>query len=164
MRTEKQVHHLRLHADVERAHRLVADHQLRLAGKGAGDGDALALAAAELVRPAARLLGPQADALQQLRHARRFAPAMQPVQAQRLAQRGLHGHARVEAAIGVLEHQLHALAPGAQPPRRQRQQVLAGERRGGPNRAPRGAAAGGPAWTCRSRSRPRWRASRRAPP
>ncbi len=48
----EQVEHLGLHADVERRHRLVADHQARIEDERAGDGDALALSAGELVRPA----------------------------------------------------------------------------------------------------------------
>ena len=45
-----QIEDLRLHRDVERAGRLVADQELRLARQGAGDGDALPLAAGEFVR------------------------------------------------------------------------------------------------------------------
>ena len=40
----------RLHRDVERGDRLVGDHHLRGAGEGAGDADALLLAAGELAR------------------------------------------------------------------------------------------------------------------
>ena len=50
----EQVQDLRLHAHVQRRGRLVADDQLRLHGERAGDGEALALAAAELVREAQR--------------------------------------------------------------------------------------------------------------
>ena len=49
----EQVEHLRLHADVERGDRLVGDEQVRLERDGAGDADALPLAAGELVRVAA---------------------------------------------------------------------------------------------------------------
>ena len=48
----EQVEHLGLHAHVEGRHRLVADDQLRVEHEGAGDADALALAARELVGPA----------------------------------------------------------------------------------------------------------------
>jgi hypothetical protein len=41
---------LRAHADVERGHRLVGDHELGLGRERAGDADALALTARELVR------------------------------------------------------------------------------------------------------------------
>ena len=46
----EQLEHLRLHRHVERRHRLVGDQQLGLHGERAGDADALALAAGELVR------------------------------------------------------------------------------------------------------------------
>ena len=46
----EQVQHLGLHADVEGADGLVADDQRRVEHQRAGDGDALALPAGELVR------------------------------------------------------------------------------------------------------------------
>jgi hypothetical protein len=48
----EQVQDLRLHADVQRRGRLVADDQLGLHRQCAGNGDALPLAADELVREA----------------------------------------------------------------------------------------------------------------
>ena len=48
----QQVDDLRLDRDVERRDRLVEDKAFRLEGKRAGDGDALALTAGELVREA----------------------------------------------------------------------------------------------------------------
>ena len=51
LQLHQQVEDARLHGDVERRGRLVADHQVRVAGEGAGDGDALLLAAGELRRP-----------------------------------------------------------------------------------------------------------------
>ena len=62
----QQVDHLRLDRDVQRRDRLVADDQLGRTGERAGDADALALAARELVRIAVRVVGPQADGLQQV--------------------------------------------------------------------------------------------------
>ena len=50
LQLSQQVEDLRLHRDVERRGRLVADDQLRLHRQRARDGDALALAAGELVR------------------------------------------------------------------------------------------------------------------
>ena len=63
----EQVDDLRLDRHVERRDRLVADDQLRLDRERARDADALALAAGELVRIAAHVIGLQADGLQQLR-------------------------------------------------------------------------------------------------
>ena len=54
-----------LHRDVERRCRLVEHDQLRVERQRPGDGDALALAAAELVRPPPQVLGAQADHLEQ---------------------------------------------------------------------------------------------------
>ena len=53
----QQVQHLGLDRDVERRDRLVGDEQLRRQHQGAGDGDALALAAGEHVRVAGVVLG-----------------------------------------------------------------------------------------------------------
>ena len=64
----EQVDDLGLDRHVERRHRLVADDQLGLHRQRAGDADALALAAGELVRIAAHVVGLQADGLEQLHH------------------------------------------------------------------------------------------------
>ena len=56
----EQVEDLRLHRDVERRHRLVADDQLRLQRERARDADPLALAARELVRVAVVVLRAEA--------------------------------------------------------------------------------------------------------
>ena len=64
-----QVEDLRLHRNVERAGRLVADDELGVRRQGAGDADALALAAGELVRILAPVGGIEADQAQQLAHA-----------------------------------------------------------------------------------------------
>ena len=54
LQVQHQVDDLRLDRDVERGDRLVGDDQLRPDGERAGDADALALAAGEFVREAAR--------------------------------------------------------------------------------------------------------------
>ena len=61
---------LRLHADVERRHRLVGDDEVGPERERAGDADALALAARELVRIAARRRGRQADLVEQAQRPR----------------------------------------------------------------------------------------------
>jgi hypothetical protein len=53
----EQLQHLLLHRDVERRDRLVGDQQLGLQRQRAGDADALALAAGELVRIAVERVG-----------------------------------------------------------------------------------------------------------
>ena len=67
----EQVDDLRLDRHVERRDRLVGDDELRAQRERAGDPDPLALAAGELVRVAARVLGRQPD---ELRAARAPAP------------------------------------------------------------------------------------------
>ena len=61
-----QVQDLRLHRDVERGGRLVADDELAFGRQRAGDGDALALSAGELVRILLAVRRMQADQRQQL--------------------------------------------------------------------------------------------------
>ena len=63
----EQVEDLRLHGDVERRDRLVADDQLRVERERAGDPDPLTLPARELVRVAARVLAAEPDDLEELR-------------------------------------------------------------------------------------------------
>ena len=64
----EQVQDLRLDRDVERRDGLVGDDEARLDGERAGDADALALPAAELVRVAHRHVGRQPDQVEQLAH------------------------------------------------------------------------------------------------
>ena len=61
----KQQQHLRLDRDVERRDRLVRHDQLGLDRERAGDADAQALSAAELVREAAERSSGQADFLEE---------------------------------------------------------------------------------------------------
>src|SRR3546814_3213398 len=65
-----QVQDLRLHRDVERRGRLVANQELRVAGQSAGDGDELALPAGELVRELRAVRRRQPHLLKQLAAAR----------------------------------------------------------------------------------------------
>ena len=64
LEVEQQVENLRLHRDIERRGRLVEHDDLGLDHERAGDGDALALAAAELVGIDVGVARRQADALQ----------------------------------------------------------------------------------------------------
>ena len=69
LQVHEQVDDLRLHRHVQRRDGLVADDHLGLDGEGARDPQALALSAGKLVRVLAHLIGPQADAREQPRHA-----------------------------------------------------------------------------------------------
>ena len=102
----QQVEDLRLDRHVERRHRLVAHHELRVERQRAGDADALPLAAGERVRIAAQVLAPQADHLQRGRHP---VAALLPPDAgdgQPLADDVEQRHARVEGVKRVLQDHL----------------------------------------------------------
>ena len=109
----QQVDHLRLHRDVERGDGLVAHDQLGSQRQGAGDHEALALAAGELVRKADHLVAAQADLFEQrgdLGLDFGFRAAREVLQ--RLGDDVLGAHARIERRVGVLEDDLQVLAIG----------------------------------------------------
>ncbi|MNV69296.1 hypothetical protein D3C71_1622010 [compost metagenome] len=108
----QQVDHLRLNRHVQRRQRLVGHDELGLHGQRARHADALALAARELVREAAGVLGAQAHGLQQLGDAlvARRRALVQAVRGQRLAQDGADAHLRVQAGVRVLEDDLQLAA------------------------------------------------------
>ena len=148
----QQVDHLRLDRDVERRDRLVAHDQLRAERQRAGDADALALAARELVREVGHLRGPQADAVEQRRHLRgALALVGHAVDQQRLADDVARGHARVERRERILEDDLHLLAGTAAAPLVDRP-AMSWRRRAArcPTWARSGAGWRGRPWSCRS--------------
>ncbi len=69
----EQFQHLRLHRDVERRYRLVRHQHVGIERQRAGNRDALALAAGELVRIARDGVGGQVDQFEQFA---RLAPAL----------------------------------------------------------------------------------------
>jgi hypothetical protein len=107
----QQVEHLGLHRDVQRAHRLVEHQHLGVQRQAARDGHALALAAGELVRVLAegRPSRPTFSSRARARCSRSAVSPM-PWMAHRLDQRLADGEARVQAGVGVLEHDLDAPA------------------------------------------------------
>ena len=88
------------------------DDELRLDRQRAGDADALALPAGELVRVAVDEARVQADQRQQLLHPRahRLPPSPQVVDLDRLGDDVADRHARVERGVRVLEDHLHVAA------------------------------------------------------
>ena len=113
----EQSQDLQLRGHVERGRRLVGDHELRPAGERAGDQEALALAAAELVRVALERglrIGDlhRAQELEQAR-AMRVAAAGAAVPAQDLEELGADAEGRVEREVGVLRDEADLLAPDA---------------------------------------------------
>ena len=111
----EQVDHLRLGRHVERAHRLVHHDELRVGRERAGDPGPLELPAGELARVALEVLVREPDEIEQLAPraalARRTRHALRP---QRLDHAVEHGRLRVERRVGVLEHELHAVAQRAE--------------------------------------------------
>ena len=107
----EQVDDLRLDRDVEGRDGLVGDDHLRLQRERAGDADALALAARELVREALDVLGREPDAVEQLLDAAvELLARGDAVELQRVADDLADALARVQRRVGVLEDHLH-LAP-----------------------------------------------------
>jgi hypothetical protein len=112
---DEQLQQLRLDRDVERADRLVGDEHLGVDRQRPRHGDALALAAAELLGLAVGEARREVHALQRPRHERRAVlRARSVVHAAGLVQRLAHGHPRVQRRVGILEDHLHAPAQLAQ--------------------------------------------------
>ena len=111
LQVHEQIEDLRLNAHVERADRLVGDDQFRLAGKRRGDADALALPARKMRRQAAGQRRVESDAGKEVEHAAVAVGRRADAEAvERLAHAAADRPARIEAAVGVLEHRLHAAA------------------------------------------------------
>ena len=83
-------------------------------GQGAGHTDALALAAAELVRVAVAVVRVQADGREQLADAFSALPAFpHVVDLERLGNDARRCHTRVQAGVRILEDHLHPAADAA---------------------------------------------------
>ena len=125
----EQVEDLGLDRNVERGGGLVADEQARLHGQRAGDADALALPAGELVRVAPHGLGVEAHLAHQLGDAR-GALLVAGADAEGVHTLGdgvAHGGARVEGGARVLHDDLQAPPVGMEVSRRQRREIDAVE-------------------------------------
>ena len=104
-----QVEDLRLHRHVQRRGGFVADQEFRLARQRAGDRDALALAAGELVRVFVAVGRRQPDLRQQRARPGRAVPppADDAEGADRLGDDVAHPPARVQRGVRVLEDHVH---------------------------------------------------------
>lgn len=114
----EQVQYLRLDGDVERGHRFVADHELRLSHQRAGDRDPLPLPAGKAPRILRGGRAWQPDLGEQLGHP---LPASGPRRAsrKRLKQGGANRDGRVQRTVRILEDHLDLRAERpADPPRR----------------------------------------------
>ena len=107
-------HHLASNGHIKAGGWLVRDHQRRAQGDGQGNGQALAHAAAELMRIGAEAVGTDAHLLQQLLGSlEAFCVAhVRPVGAQCVQQMSTHGHQGVQACHRILKNQSHR--PAAQ--------------------------------------------------
>ena len=123
----EQADDLGLDADVERRHGLVESDQLGPERERAGDADALALTARELMGMAVGGFAPELHRVEQLRDALVTRGGVGAVHEQRLADDLAGGHARVERRVRILEDDLEALAQAAQLVRRQARQLDAVE-------------------------------------
>ena len=108
----EQIQDLRADRDVQRRHRLVQDDELRVRHEGAGDGDALPLAAAELVRVERGALPSRSPTSSRTSPTRsRISAAAHAVpRGQRLGDDVLDPHPRIQRAVRVLEHRLDRAA------------------------------------------------------
>ena len=102
-----QVEHLGLYRHVERAHGFVRHDEAGPGDEGTRYGDALALAARKLVRVLAQVVGAQAHLGQHLGGLLALLGTCGlALCLQRLGHDALHGLARVERSVRVLEHHL----------------------------------------------------------
>src|SRR6185369_12683551 len=108
----QQLDDLGLHGKVERRGWLVEQDEFWLHRDGAGDGDALALAAGKLMRKTAEDVVWHAGIAQRLPHAIEPLPAVaaQIVDDQAFLDDLPHRHARIERGERILENDLHAAA------------------------------------------------------
>ncbi|KAG0928437.1 hypothetical protein G6F31_017726 [Rhizopus arrhizus] len=105
----EKIQDLRLDRHVQRGHGFVADQHGRLHGQRAGDADALALPARDLVREAVAVFGVQAHFLQGLVDAAgNLGGRGQLVDLERFAQDLAQALTRVQGCLRVLEDHLHA--------------------------------------------------------
>ena len=116
LQIHEKIDDLGLDGNVEGADRLVANDEFRFDGEGAGDADALALAAAKLVRETAGVGGVEADQLEKFGHAGRAVGRgyFREMDLQRLRKDGANAKAGIEGVIRVLKDHLDLFAVGAE--------------------------------------------------
>src|SRR5258708_7553077 len=113
----QQVEDLGLNRHVERRGRLVEQEQTRFENEGAGDGDALTLAAGKLMRVAVEEIAAEADIVEHALDAP--AAIVHVLDRQPLHEDALDGLTRMKRAIRVLEDHLHdPVGPPWAPPLR----------------------------------------------
>src|SRR4029077_5620833 len=111
----EEVEDLRLHRDIERAHRLIGDDQTRLGDQRASDSDPLALAAGEFMRVFLGIGRAEPDGAQNLGAAPRAPRGVEALRPKRLGADPADGAAWIKRAVGVLKHHLE-ITPQAPSP------------------------------------------------
>ena len=101
----EEIHNLRLHGNVERADRFIADEQARFDREGARDADALALSATEFMGIPLRVRRAEPDGFEQFFNTlpARTLVSGELVDVERFAHDVLDGQARIQRGDGVLE-------------------------------------------------------------
>ncbi len=105
----KDVHHLRLHRNIQRRQRLIAQDKLRAHRQRPGNADPLALAAAELVREALKMFLLEPHLVEQGFGSLPLLLAAVAVDLHRLRHQLLDGHPGIQRRIRILENGLHPL-------------------------------------------------------
>ncbi len=107
-----QIEDLRLHGNIKRGGRLVADDELGFGRQRAGNRNPLPLSAGKFVRIFPAVVGVQADKIEQFANpGLDIAFALDQVEgADRFGDNGIDPKARVEAGIRILENHLNAAA------------------------------------------------------
>src|SRR4029453_17191599 len=108
LQVDQQIDHLGLDRYIKRRYRLVAHDQAGVQRQGAGDADALALAAGELMRVVLHLIRPEPDLLKQFGDALALlASRRQTMDAEWLPNNVARRHPGIERSKRILEHDLH---------------------------------------------------------
>ena len=104
----EQVQNLGLNGNIQSGNRLVADNQLGLQRKSAGNADTLTLTAGELMRIAVDVLGVQSNDVEKLADAlNALLLGTHAMNGHGLGDNLSDGHTRVERSIRILEDKLH---------------------------------------------------------
>ncbi len=107
MQLKKKIQYLRLHNDIKRRDRLVANEKLGAQAKRPRNGHALALASAHLVREPAEEFGRQLDTFQDILESHPGSWHGLAMHEKGLGQYLPDIHPGVERKKGMLEHRLH---------------------------------------------------------
>ena len=128
LQAAEQGDHLRLDGDIERGRGFVEHEHLRLQDEGAGERNALALAAAEFMRTAVERPGIEADGGEGgADGVATLGLAANVMDDQGLLDLGDDGKPRIEGLTGILQHDLQGPAQRAALGGRLGRKILAGE-------------------------------------